>query len=101
MLSLILWLKERTFCTYFEAFKAVLPAGVTHKTVVTYTSVDGADEELMNGDEKQFMNIAQNMTAELLKVRQELTELSGLSDAKTQKIAAEIVDELTENMKNK
>ena len=55
----------------------------------------------MNGDEKQFMNIAQNMTAELLKVQQELTELSGLSDAKTQKIAAEIVDELTENMKNK
>ena len=54
MLSLILWLKERTFCTYFEAFKAVLPAGVTHKTVVTYTSVDGADEELMNGDEKQI-----------------------------------------------
>ncbi|MGN1479658.1 MAG: primosomal protein N', partial [Acutalibacteraceae bacterium] len=54
MLSLIIWLKERTFCTYFEAFKAVLPAGVTHKTVVTYTSVDGADEELMNGDEKQI-----------------------------------------------
>lgn len=63
--------------------------------------IQAYNKKSMNGDEKQFMNIAQNMTAELLKVQQELTELSGLSDAKTQKIAAEIVDELTENMKNK
>lgn len=52
MLSLVLWLKERTFCTVFEAFKAVLPVGITNKTVVTYTSAPGADTESMTADEK-------------------------------------------------
>ncbi len=54
MLSLVKWLKERTFCTYFDAFKAVLPMGVTHKTVVTYTSVPDADTSVMSEDEKQI-----------------------------------------------
>ncbi len=52
MLKLILWLKERTFCTVFEAFKAVLPVGITNKTVITYTSAPNADVESMTEDEK-------------------------------------------------
>ena len=52
MLKLILWLKERTFCTVFEAFKAVLPVGITNKTVITYTSAPNADVDSMTGDEK-------------------------------------------------
>ncbi len=52
MLSLIIWLKERTFCTYFDAYKAVLPVGITHKTVLTFTSVPSADTSLMTDDEK-------------------------------------------------
>ena len=52
ILKLILWLKERTFCTVFEAFRAVLPVGITNKTVETYTSVPGCDEENMTDDEK-------------------------------------------------
>lgn len=52
MLKLILWLKERTFCTVFEAFKAVLPVGITNKTVITYTSSPEADIDSMTDDEK-------------------------------------------------
>ena len=52
MLKLILWLKERTFCTVFEAFKAVLPVGITNKTVITYTSAPNADVDSMTEDEK-------------------------------------------------
>ncbi len=52
MLSLIIWLKERTFCTFFDAFKATLPVGITHKTVLTFTSVPDADTSSMSGDEK-------------------------------------------------
>lgn len=51
MLRLILWLKERTFCTVFEAFKAALPVGITNKTVVTYISAPDCDEEKMSEDE--------------------------------------------------
>ncbi len=54
MLDLVIWLKDRTFCTLFEAFKAVLPVGVTHKTVVTYTAVPDADISEMTDDEKQI-----------------------------------------------
>lgn len=52
MLRLVLWLKERTFCTVFEAFKAVLPVGITNKTVITYTSAPNVDTEAMTADEK-------------------------------------------------
>ncbi len=52
ILKLILWLKERTFGTVFEAFRAVLPVGITNKTVETYTAVPGCDEENMTDDEK-------------------------------------------------
>lgn len=43
MLRLVEWLKERTFCTYFEAVKAVLPSGMCHKTVTAYTVIPGVD----------------------------------------------------------
>ncbi len=52
MLRLVLWLKERTFCTVFEAFKAVLPVGITSKTVITYTSAPNVDTASMTADEK-------------------------------------------------
>ncbi len=52
ILSLIIWLKERTFCTFFDAFKATLPVGITHKTVLTFTCVPDADTSSMTQDEK-------------------------------------------------
>lgn len=54
MLKLVKWLKSRTFCTYFEAYRAVLPVGITHKTVVTYTAVPDADTSGMTDDHKQI-----------------------------------------------
>ena len=43
MLKLIPWMKDRTFCTLFEAAKTILPAGMCHRTVTTYTAVPGVD----------------------------------------------------------
>lgn len=39
MLSLACFLKERTFCTYFEAVKVQLPVGFNFKMNVTYAAV--------------------------------------------------------------
>ncbi|MGN0526452.1 MAG: primosomal protein N' [Acutalibacteraceae bacterium] len=36
MLELVIWLKENTFCTLFEAAKAMLPAGIGLNFVVSY-----------------------------------------------------------------
>lgn len=56
MLRLVEWLRERTFCTYFEAAKAVLPSGMCHRTVTTYTAVPKADLTGFSADEKQIYN---------------------------------------------
>jgi primosomal protein N' (replication factor Y) len=54
MLRLMVWMKERTFCTLFEAAKTILPAGMCRKTVTSYTAVPGADIESISDDEKQI-----------------------------------------------
>ncbi len=39
MIRLVRWISERTFCTLFEAAKAVLPGGMNNKVVVSYCYV--------------------------------------------------------------
>lgn len=56
MLKLVEWLNERTFCTYFEAAKAVLPSGMCHRTVTTYTAVPNVGLDDCSSDEKQIYN---------------------------------------------
>lgn len=57
MLELAKWIKERTFCTLYEAAKAMLPTGINHHMVVSYAanpecpkdktdSLDGAEKEI-------------------------------------------------------
>lgn len=56
MLKLVEWLKDRTFSTYFEAVKAVLPTGMCRRTVTNYTAVPNADISDCKEDEKQIYN---------------------------------------------
>ncbi len=52
MLELAEWIKDRTFCTLYEAAKAMLPTGINHKIVASYavnpeyseTYIDELDE---------------------------------------------------------
>ncbi len=58
MLSLIFWLKETTFCTLYEAAKAMLPAGIGLNYVVSYMAKElseGAEGKLSEA-EKQIYN---------------------------------------------
>ncbi len=54
MLKLMPWMKDRTFCTLFDAAKTILPAGMCHRTVVTYTAVPGADLSDCDADTVQI-----------------------------------------------
>lgn len=54
MLQLMHWIKERTFCTLFDAAKTILPAGMCHRTITSYTAVSDADYSFCNDDEKQI-----------------------------------------------
>lgn len=54
MLDLVKWLKDRTFCTYFEAAKAILPTGINLKTIVSYTAaVKECAEKPLDGDDRR------------------------------------------------
>ncbi len=57
MLNLARWIKNRTFCTLYEAAKAMLPVGINHKIVYSYAVNPEGDEkavEALEGAEKEF-----------------------------------------------
>lgn len=57
LLKLVEWLKDRTFCTYFEAVKAVLPSGMLHRTATTYMAVPNADISSSDADIRQIYEL--------------------------------------------
>ncbi len=57
LLKLVEWLKDRTFCTYFEAVKAVLPSGMLHRTATTYMAVPNADISSLDADVRQIYEL--------------------------------------------
>lgn len=54
LMRLVFWLKENTFCTYYEAFKTIVPSGYSYNHKKIYTLVNSEiDEELT--DEEQII----------------------------------------------
>ena len=45
MLDIIMWLKETTFCTYFDAFRSVVPAGFEYKFSIHYSVANTVIDE--------------------------------------------------------
>ena len=59
MLTLAVWMKERTFCTLFEAVRAMLPAGLTLRVKVTYrVNPDVTEDTLtaLSAEEKRILD---------------------------------------------
>ncbi len=55
MLSMIEWLKETTFCTYFDAYKAMVPNGFSVKVKANYQAVNIDPNEIgLNEEEEQL-----------------------------------------------
>ena len=63
MLSLCEFLKERTFCTYYDAVRAMLPAGLTHRIENYYSAnKEFADTSLLSKDEKDiYLYLSNNL----------------------------------------
>ena len=47
MISLVKWLKDNTFCTLFEAAKAMLPAGIGLNYVVSFIANENIDDAVL------------------------------------------------------
>ena len=51
MIKIALFLKDRTFCTYFEAAKIQLPAGLNFKFNITYVALEADDKSMLTKKE--------------------------------------------------
>ena len=49
MLRLALWIRERYFCTVYDAVRAMLPAGLWYRMETVYVLCEGADREKAYG----------------------------------------------------
>ncbi len=54
MLEIARFLKDRTFCTYFEAVKVQMPSGFSYKTSVRYYAVDNVNSAKLSNNESQL-----------------------------------------------
>lgn len=50
------FLKDRTFCTYFEAVKIQIPSGISYKTTVRYYAVENKLNKKLSGPEEEVYN---------------------------------------------
>ncbi len=64
MLRLAEWIKERTFCTLYEAVKAMLPTGINHRMVNSY-----APSQVFNGEELETLSENERKFFEYVKKR--------------------------------
>lgn len=58
MLSLAEWIKERTFCTLFEAAKVMLPSGINHHMVNSYAvngEIDASRLDSLDSTEREIV----------------------------------------------
>lgn len=94
MLRLICWLKENTFCTYFDAYRTVVPGGFSVKPVIHY---EAANTEL---DESEFSDEELELLWEIRKApdQRSVDRLLGIekgedkADKKLRELAASLKD---------
>jgi len=58
LVELVPWLKERCFCTLYEAYRAMVPVGLRHAMHVLYSALELGDappEELLTVDERSLL----------------------------------------------
>ena len=56
MVKLAVFMKDRYFCTYYDAVKTMLPAGINYNISTMYTAVKDKDTEGLGIDEQQIYN---------------------------------------------
>lgn len=56
MVKLAVFMKERYFCTYYDAVRTMLPAGISYSITTLYSAVRGADTEALAIDEEAVYN---------------------------------------------
>ncbi|MCM1488831.1 MAG: DEAD/DEAH box helicase family protein, partial [Firmicutes bacterium] len=94
-LELAQWLKDNTFCTYYDAIRTILPPGLTFSVNAKYTLLKGNPAKL-NGEEKALLSDLKKCKTE----KDMEILISGLKDGRLLK-ALEIKGFIEENHRMK
>lgn len=86
MVRLACFIKERYFCTYYQAVRLMLPAGINYNISAVYSAVAGADTESLSDTDRRIYKY----TASLKKpVREEkLRETFGVDESRLDALCA-------------
>ena len=63
-LRLILFLKENTFCTYYDAFRSVVPAGFSYVCNIHYTLANSLPEGDLTEEEQKTIDFIRHQTSQ-------------------------------------
>lgn len=80
MVELVSFMKERYFCTYYDAIKTILPAGINYNVVTLYSAVRDLDSLELSSDEKQIYEYL--LTKKQPVKTESLKEIFGFADNK-------------------
>lgn len=59
MVRLCKWIRDNTFCTYFDAFRAILPPGLSYTLQTRYEPVNGFTGSLTSGEQSLLTRISE------------------------------------------
>ena len=101
-LRLALWMRERYFCTFYDAAKTILPAGIWYQLQVMYRGLKECDESLSKGERAVMEAFGQGGELELNELRALLGEKApGLLRVLTEKGYLEKREVSRRNLKDK
>ena len=86
MLEMVFWLKEMTFCTYYDAVRTILPAGMQVQLVETISLAEPQPEAALTEAEKHLLFFLRRA-----KTKQEFRRILADSDTQGKKIVDALV----------
>ncbi len=63
LMRLVFWLKENTFCTFYEAYKTIVPSGFSYTHKLRYSLVNAEITEPLSDEEQQIVDFMRNNTS--------------------------------------
>ncbi len=74
LVNIVLWLKENTFCTYFDAVKTILPPGMSRICDAVYTLSKDFAVDTLTADEQRAYSVLKRKRTEITRKRLEKTD---------------------------
>lgn len=95
MLEMVTWLRETTFCTYFDAYRSMVPSGFSVKAAVHYRPANVSAEECELTDEERELLIQMQKASDTKAIDKLLTPPDDATEAEKKRLK-ELITSLAE-----